>query len=210
MQPSPAAPAATPPPSAAAAAPVAGERWIYRLSGKWRTSAQRRIEIVARSVAGTVVTDALDVLEPETAGGTELRRSRGDRPDFISWSTIGPEFSPYFSAFVDLLEQGAMTGLATPDLAAQWSGWYSEAKVLGRESVQVPAGKFDAIKVEVWSTRKRTGTFSQARLEPVRVNYLVWYVPQLKRYVRMQRRITTADNSESEKDVFELLSHHLP
>jgi hypothetical protein len=189
---------------------VAGERWIYSSSGKWRTSAQRRIEIVARSVTGTVVTDALNVLVPETVGGAELQRSRGDRPDFIAWSSIGPEFSPYFGAFVDLLQQGLLSGLATPDLDPQWTGWYSEARVLGRESVQVPAGRFDAIKVEVWSTRGKTGTFSQARLEPVRVHYLVWYAAQTKRYVRMQRRITTADSSESEKDVFELLSHHLP
>ena len=103
-----------------------------------------------------------------------------------------------------------MSGLATPDLDPQWSGWYSEATVLGRESVQVPAGRFDAIKVEVWSTRKQTGGFSQARVEPLRVYYLIWYVPQVKRYVRMQRRITTADSSESEKDLFELLSHRLP
>jgi len=206
-----AAPApATSPQVAPTARPVAGERWIYSSSGKWRTSAQRRIEIVARSVAGTVVTDALNVLVPETVGGAELQRSRGDRPDFIAWSSIGPEFSPYFGAFVDLLQQGLLSGLATPDLDPQWTGWYSEARVLGRESVQVPAGRFDAIKVEVWSTRGKTGTFSQARLEPVRVHYLVWYAAQTKRYVRMQRRITTADSSESEKDVFELLSHHLP
>ncbi|MEO8546207.1 MAG: hypothetical protein ABI434_21655, partial [Burkholderiaceae bacterium] len=197
-------------PIAPTAGPVAGERWIYRSSGKWRTSPQRRIEIVAHSVDGTVVTDALNILEPETVGGTELRRSRGDRPDFIAWGTIGPEFSPYFGAFVDLLQQGLLSGLATPDLDPQWTGWYSEAKVLGRESVQVPAGRFEAIKVEVWSTRKQTGSSSQARLEPVRVHYLVWYVPQLKRYVRMQRRITTAGNSESENDVFELVSHRLP
>lgn len=190
--------------------PVAGERWIYRSTGKWRTSPQRRIEIVARAVAGSVVTDALTVLEPETAAGTELRRSRGDKPDFIAWSAIGPEFSPYFGAFVDLLQQGVLSGLATPDLDPQWRDWYSEAKILGRESVQVPAGRFEAIKLEVWSNRKQTGTFSQARLEPVRVHYLVWYVPQIKRYVRMQRRVTTADSSENEKDVFELLSHRLP
>ncbi|MEO7941157.1 MAG: TIR domain-containing protein, partial [Burkholderiaceae bacterium] len=157
---------ATSPAIANSGKPVVGERWSYRSSGKWRTSAQRRIEFVVRSVAGTVVTDALSVLEPETAGAVELRRSRGDRPDFVAWSTIGPEFSPYFGAFVDLLQQSAMSGLATPDLDPQWSGWYSEATVLGRESVQVPAGRFDAIKVEVWSTRKQTGGFSQARVEP--------------------------------------------
>lgn len=205
--------AATPSPAhnatvtANATLPVAGERWVYRSSGKWRTSPKRRIEVVARSVAATVVTDALTVLEPDTTGGAEERRSRGDKPDFIGWKSIGPEFSPYFGAFVDLLQQGPFADLPTPDLDPVWSRWQSRVTVLGPESITVPAGTFDAIKVEVWSSRGQTGTSSQARLEPVRVHYLIWYAPQVKRYVRMQRRVTAADNSESEKDEFELVSY---
>ena len=76
--------------------------------------------------------------------------------------------------------------------------------------VQVPAGTFDAFKVEVWSSRHQTGSRAEASVEPLRVNYLIWYAPQPKRYVRLERRVTTADNSESEKDVFELVSHRLP
>jgi len=193
--------------NANATIPVAGERWVYRSSGKWRTSPKRRIEVITRAIAGTVVTDALNVLEPDTAGGAELRRSRGDKPDFIGWKSIGPEFSPYFGAFVDLLQQGPLTDLPTPDLDPVWPRWQSQARVLGRESVQVPAGRFDAVKVEVWSNRERTGSSTEARLEPVRVHYLIWYAPAVKRYVRMQRRVTTADNTESEKDEFELLSY---
>ena len=51
---------------------------------------------------------------------------------------------------------------------------------------------------------------AEAQMEPVRVNYLIWYVPEIKRYVRMQRVVSTVANSESEKDVFELLAHRLP
>ncbi len=199
-----------PVPAGTTALPVAGERWLYRSSGKWRTSPKRRIEVVARSVAGTVVTDTLNVLEPAGTGAAELRRSRGDKPDFIGWNAIGPEFSPYFGAFVDLLRQGSLSGLPTPDFDPQWTGWLSQATVLGRDTVQVPAGTFEAIKVEVWSNRRPTGTLAQAQLEPVRVHYLIWYAPQTKRYVRMQRRITSAGHSESESDVFELVSHQRP
>lgn len=199
-----------PVPAGATALPVAGERWLYRSSGKWRTSPKRRIEVVARSVAGTVVTDALNVLEPAGTGAAELRRSRGDKPDFIGWNAIGPEFSPYLGAFVDLPRQASMSGLPTPDFDPQWTGWQSQVTVLGRETVQVPAGTFDAIKVEVWSNRRPTGTLAQAQLEPVRVHYLIWYAAPTKRYVRMQRRITSAGHNESEKDVFELVSHQRP
>ena len=188
--------------------PVKGERWTYRSSGKWATSPKRRFEIVAQSVADGVVTDELQASEPTSR--TEVRRVRGNGPDFIAWNIIGPEFSPYLGAYLDLANQKSFSDLPTPDLEPQWRNWYSQAKVLGRESVQVPAGTFDAFKVEVWSSRHQTGSRAEASIEPLRVNYLIWYAPQAKRYVRMERRVTTADNSESEKDVFELVSHRLP
>ena len=161
-----------------------------------------------QAVAGDVVTDALNVLEPTT--GAELKRSRGGRPDFIAWDLIGKEFSPYFGAFVQLAQQDSLSGLPTPNLDTMWTGWSSQAKVLGQESVSVPAGSFQAYKVEVWSNRAQTGNSTTAHIEPVRVHYLIWYAPEVKRYVRMQRRVTTASNSESEKDVFELLTHRAP
>jgi hypothetical protein len=188
--------------------PMKGERWTYRSSGKWATSPKRRFEIVAQSEAGGVVTDELRASEP--ADRTEVHRARSNKPDFIAWNVIGPEFSPYLGAYVDLARQNSFSDLPTPDLEPQWRDWYSSAKVLGKESVQVPAGTFDAFKVEVWSSRHQTGSRAEASIEPLRVNYLIWYAPQAKRYVRMERRVTTADNSESEKDVFELVSHRLP
>lgn len=195
-------------PSVASPLPLKGERWTYRSSGKWPTSPKRRFEVVVQSVAGDVVTDALNVLEPTT--GTEQKRSRGGRPDFIAWDLIGQEFSPYFGAFVQLAQQGSLSGLPTPSLDTAWSGWSSQAKVLGQESVSVPAGSFQAYKVEVWSNRAQTGTSATAQIEPVRVHYLIWYAPDVKRYVRMQRRVTSANGSESEKDLFELLAHRTP
>lgn len=209
-----AAPAAAPGPAAAPAAvassslPVKGERWVYRSSGKWPTSPKRRYEIVVQSVADNLVTDELRLIEPES--GAEVRRARGNQPDFIAWNLIGPEFSPYFGAFVDLAGQGRLSGLPTPDLNPQWTNWYSKAEVIGRESVSVPAGTFNTLKVEVWSSRNRTGSQTEAQMEPVRVNYLIWYAPEIKRYVRMQRVVSTVANSESEKDVFELVAHRLP
>ncbi len=188
--------------------PVRGERWTYRSSGKWPTSPKRRFEIVAQSVADNVVTDELRLLEPES--GSEVRRGRGNQPDFIAWNAIGPEFSPYFGAFVDLARQSPLGNLPTPDLHPQWRNWYSKAEVVGRESVSVPAGTFNAFKIEVWSSRNRTGSQTEAQMEPVRVNYLIWYAPEIKRYVRMQRVISTVASSESEKDVFELVNHRLP
>lgn len=188
--------------------PVRGERWIYKASGKWPTSFKQRFEVVAQSVADSLVTDELRVADG--SGGPELRRSRGSKPDFVAWTAIGMEFSPYFGAYGDLARQGSLTNLPTPDFDPQWRDWHSSVEVLGRESVSVPAGTFDAFKVQVWSNRRQTGSAATLQVEPVRVRFVVWYAPQVKRYVRMQRTVVSANNSEIEVDLFELVAHRAP
>lgn len=193
---------------AVAALPVKGERWLYKASGKWPTSFKQRFEIVAVSVVDSLVTDELRVVDG--AGSPEQRRSRGGKPDFVAWTTIGMEFGPYLGAFVDLARLDSLSGLPTPDYDPQWRDWQSRLEVLGRESISVPAGTFDAFKVEVWSNRRQTGSVATLQVEPVRVRYTLWYAPQVKRYVRMQRTMVSANNSEMEKDLFELVAHRGP
>lgn len=190
--------------------PLAGEHWTYQSRGKWPTSPKRRFEVAIQSVANGVVTDALRLVEPDTAAGGEVRRSAGRRPGFVDWAVIGTEFSPYWGAFVELSRGEGARGFETPDVGGYWTNWHSVARVLGEESVSVPAGTFSAYKVEVWSTRNATGGPAQAQLEPVGIHYLVWYAPEAKRYVKMQRRIISASNSENERDVFELVAHRMP
>ena len=99
---------------------------------------------------------------------------------------IGMEFSPYFGAFADLAHQESLGSLPTPDYDPQWRDWQSKAEVVGRESVSVPAGTFDAFKVEVWSNRRQTGSVATLQVEPVRVRYTLWYAPQVNRWVQRE------------------------
>lgn len=208
----PAAATGTAPASESASAlPRMGESWSYRSSGKWPTSPKLRFEIVVQSVtADGLITDALRPLDPGAGLSPEVRRSRGSKPDFIAWNGIGNEFSPYLGAFVALADMNKQSGFPTPDLGAYWTQWYSEARAQGQESVSVPAGTFSARKIEVWSSRRATGGAAQVSIEPVRVNYLIWYAPQVKRYVKLQRRVTSASGQEIENDVIELVSHRPP
>lgn len=203
-------PAVTDTTSSASGLPRRGERWVYQSSGKWRTSPKRRFEMVMQSLVDGLATDALRPLDPDAGPRAESRRSRSGAPGFVTWSEIGFEFSPYLGASVSLAEMGSQRGFATPDYDPQWGDWYSQAKVLGQESISVPAGTFSAHKVEVWSSRRATGGPTVAQVEPVRVHYLVWYAPEVKRYVKMQRRMLSAASLEMEKDVFELVEHRQP
>lgn len=183
-------------------APRVGESWTYRTSGKWPTSPKRNIVIAVQSVANGVVTDGLRA----EGIAADVRRSTGAKPMFMSWNEIGTEFSPYLAAYNDMNSLGALRGFATPDVGAHWTQWHSEGKVIAQETVTVPAGSFQAHKVEVWSNRRATGGPTQAGIEPVRIQYLIWYAPSAKRYVKMQRRVISASGAENERDVFELVA----
>ncbi|MBT9466463.1 toll/interleukin-1 receptor domain-containing protein [Hydrogenophaga sp.] len=187
------------------ALPRPGESWTYRTSGKWPTSPRRDIVISVQSMRDGLVTDALRA-DAEARVVGDSRRAMGGRPGFLKWDQLGLEYSPYLGAFRDLSTLGALSDFATPDVDT-WGQWHSQAKVLGRETVNVPGGTFEAFKVEVWSSRSATGGATQAAIEPVRIHYLVWYAPQVKRYVKMQRRVISAANREIEKDLFELVAH---
>jgi hypothetical protein len=200
------APAALPeaarPTDVRAGTPRVGESWTYRTSGKWPTSPKRSIVIAVQSVANGVVTDGLRA----EGIAADMRRSTGAQPMFMAWNEIGTEFSPYLAAYSDMNSLGALRGFATPDVGAYWTQWHSEGKVIGQETVTVPAGSFQAHKVEVWSNRRATGGPTQAGIEPVRIQYLIWYAPSAKRYVKMQRRVISASGAENERDVFELVA----
>lgn len=157
-----------------------------------------------QSVAGEVVTETLRMIDP--AGGGEVSRSRGGKAEFVAWKDIGIEFSPYLGALGELARLESQSGLATPDWESQWTLWYSQFKRIGQESVSVPAGNFNAHKFEVWSNRHATGTRMMAPSEPTRVHYYVWYAPEVKRYVKMQRRVISATNNELEAETFELVA----
>ncbi len=191
-----------PAPPADGVAPRVGESWTYRTSGKWPTSPKRNIVIAVQSVANGVVTDGLRA----EGLAADVRRSTGATPMFMSWNEIGTEFSPYLAAYKDMSSLGTLRGFATPDVGAYWTQWHSEGKVVGQETVTVPAGSFQAHKVEVWSNRRATGGPTQAGIEPVRIQYLIWYAPSAKRYVKMQRRVISASGAENERDVFELVA----
>jgi hypothetical protein len=207
------APAASPPQQVAIAAPtiakaaasgglpVKGESWTYRTSGKWPTSPKRNFEVVVQAVADGVIAEAL-------AG--EVRRTPGGKPGFVLWPEVGIEFSPYLGVLGELARLESQSGLSTPDWESQWTQWYSQFKRIGQESVSVPAGTYNAHKFEVWSNRHATGTRMMAPSEPTRVHYYVWYAAEVKRYIKMQRRVLSATNVELESELFELVAQRAP
>jgi TIR domain-containing protein len=201
------APTAPPPASGALRT---GESWTYQVQGKWPTSPRRLVQFTLRGQEGGSLREELAQLQPESRVGKENRHLRSDEPAVLLWTELGSEFSPYLAAGRQWQGGEKWISIPTPDLDPNWRNWHSNAKVLGQETVKVPAGSFHAWKVEAWSSRAATGGNTQADMEPTRVRFLVWYAPEVGRYVRMERSIINARQTAMEEDVFVLTAHQSP
>ncbi len=120
---------------------------------------------------------------------------------------LGTEFSPYLAAFGGVDSKSSWKGIPTPDTNNFWTKWYSTGGVEGRESVTVPAGTFDAVKLEIWSARTASGSQTERDSEPVRIQYNIWYAAEIKRYVKMVRTTTAASGQRMNTDTFELVAY---
>ncbi len=205
-----AAPEKAPEPAPVASGhPQVGETWIYRTRGKWATSPARTLQFTTDRVDGTTVYEKMRILEPQSSR-TVLRRSPGTQATLVDWGDIGWEFSPWMAAFDPPTNSGRWRGISTPTLEGRWGDWNTVAKVDDRERVRVPAGSFDTVRIEVWSTRSATGGSAMRDVEPVTVHFDVWYAPEAKRYVKMVRTTKAPSNAEIEKDTFELIEIRAP
>ena len=186
--------------------PQAGDTWIYRLSyprlrGQWGrpTRPQAMHAIAVSSVADDRIVDLLSV-----DGGTPVTFSHASGPTLLAQGMS--IFSPYLAAFTSLPVTGRLGAVAISEPACV-RGFFCNAKgrISGRETVQVPAGKFLAAKVVVdqeWrggaprSTGGRTLT--------------VWYAPEVSRAVKFSSRLVVGDLTPMDADFdLELVSYQL-
>lgn len=200
-----AAPAAEAAPQASGNLPAAGDTWVYRSRGKWPTSPKRLVSITVDKTEGGLIYETMTQLEPDQRpGGT--RRSSNTSPAFVDWTWLGWEFSPWFITG-DAIKKGEWSSIPTPELPGGWGSWFTVGKVVGRGNVTVPAGTFPAIEIEVWAKRHPTGGPAQASVEPTDVRMSVWYAPDVRRYVKMDRRTKSASSFEIERDTVELVKY---
>lgn len=95
--------------------------------------------------------------------------------------------------------------------AAGLPGWTTSAEIQGWERVTVPAGTFKALRVRV--AGRRSAPIGGRNAFAGRFEMTAWYAPDVKRIVRQEQRIWTADGISpalSADEVFELLAYRPP
>jgi len=170
-------------PIVAARAPRVGDTWRYRYTSGWKNVAPRTVVVRVSAVTADRVRDALAV---EGTGGGAVERDFTSRLELALRAAAGLDVlepSPYLQAF-DALQPGARPQVAMPP--ASWgSQWSGSARFGGTERVVVPAGAFDAARVDVYGRRSFLVGQMDDAIDPVRLDVAAWYAPQVKRFVRL-------------------------
>lgn len=197
----PAADAALPP-----GMPHPGDRWKYRyvdgFNGQTReifiheVTAARAGEIDDRMYidGGRIIGDER-AFTPESMLALAQRRLR---------SVARLEFNPYLQAFTPNLSLGRFGPIRVAVQAGE--PWEFTGRVIGKEAVSVPAGTFQTMRIELTGKRPDSG---HPRLEPVQAQYVVWYAPEAKRYVKYEANAWNQYHQALAMDRFELVEFRL-
>lgn len=204
------APSAMLEPVTALGFPRAGDTWTYRYVDGWHTQPERTLVYSVSAVSESEVRETLTVdshLVDEQAYTAAVklieREFIKDRPMV--------DFSPYLLAFHDvdkkMVEWKKLPYSSNSPSAAFLHSWDLDGKILGKETVTVPAGTFQAVKARI--TGQRQPRHFPAAQESTQVVHTIWYAPEVKRIVKMTSDLKNPRHEPTDKDVFELISYKL-
>lgn len=122
------------------------------------------------------------------------------------------EFSPFMTAFSELQPGVRWSKIDGAKSSDSINDWRFSGKVTGRERVRVPAGNFDAIKAELegqldLSFPSTRDPFSETAASYQ--TYSIWFVPEIGRAVKYERRTYNRGRRLLEHEQYELMSYRL-
>ncbi len=177
-----------------------GDSWTYNLieNGKRQVD---MVTVVVTGVDGGQISETVSRIGVRHAGLTRTFSARFDpQAAFQEAELPGKyyvvEFSPYFLASEPPqrgLEWSSPEAQLTLDKAtSQRAPTRLTVRVIGQERVRIPAGEFEAVRIE-------------ARGADQRVVYTYWYSADVRRAVKISRRQTGAGGGTSSEETLELL-----
>jgi DICT domain-containing protein len=193
-----------------AALPSIGDSWTYRHVDGWKNTTVSTIDYKVTAVS------PMEVRERVTGDGQpqkELAYGNGLMAIGVRYGDVEKtEFSPYLSGFMKLEKDQRFSDIEFKTDRSYGYGhpWMLKARVVGEETVTVPAGKFQAIKVEVTGTRDTEVRSNSSGMLANAIQHTLWYVPAIKRVVRQESNSSTASAQwRGDRDVYELVSYKL-
>lgn len=187
--------------------PAVGTSWTYRFQDL-RFPNSQTFTLKVLGVDGWTVQE---IYTPGPGSG------RGSQPSIVSADEMhfvtrrlgaeryALEFAPYL-----LAKTGAGAEVHSSAAKSQYPGstqspWTVNVRLMGWEEVSVPAGTFKALRLDVAGRRGNpVGSFAAWTN---RFFYKAWYVPEVRRYVKVQHQSWSSNGALYASDLVELASH---
>jgi hypothetical protein len=180
--------------------PRPGDTWTYRYTDGWRPGQQLKIQ---HSVVSAAPGEIWDAMKSSAGSGDQIQFTPA--PTLTERAGDRVEFSPYLQAFGNLAPgRSFKLSYTTRDNGAPWE---VQVRVIGAETVIVPAGEFDTVRVEVTGNRSPMGIQLNSPA-PTRTYQVIWYSAKVKRAVKYVFK-TSWSGRESNRDLYELESYKL-
>jgi hypothetical protein len=181
------------------------------MRSKWKTVEPRTYAHRVTAVSAREVSQTISVVPNPNSTNAQQVFTPGTR--FVEWRGQGfylLEFNPFLEAFGGLQSPAAITDLpAMPPENPMYGNWSSRGRIRSSESVTVPAGTFNALKVEIDSTRAPIESAGGRSREPIRTVLTIWYAPEVKRIVKMLRVVLTPEGMHLDEDTYELVRYRV-
>jgi len=190
--------------------PRVGDTWKYVHIDRWTNITKGPFVHRATSVSPQQIHETVR-LEASDNGSEQIFTREAA---FTEHSLSGmPEFAPFLQAFDALEKPGEWRAIpAESDNAMKWS---FNGRITGTETITVPAGTFDATRVELEASRPmdygdvRATQSRKDRIYVTRVTYVVWYVPEVKRIVKCTRDEMNWNAHPGDMETYELVGYKL-
>jgi len=189
---------------------AAGTSWAYEFSDRIYTQNKARFTVEAvRADDGLVREHLLAIVDFAPTRATW--RAIDSRETRFTEYRLGAneqliEFAPYLLAAGGeeaLRQVSGAPGYPT----SGYSGWVIHASAPLREQITVPAGTFDALRLEI-SGRREVMPFTPIAV--FRFSVRIWYAPEVKRYVKLEHKTWVAKQRLYGDEVVELVKFSPP
>ena len=187
--------------------PRPGASWNYRYAFRGVGAASHNLIVRVVSVEDPVVHESIVI------GGAPERRlsvntqALSFRTQPLPRSQTLVELAPYLHSMLVKNESilwGKLTDYPIGNQAMPF--WNVTASNQGEEQVAVPAGTFKATKIEIRGSRSAPpGFVGHMHFESTRFVYRAWYVPEVRRYVKLQHETWALKGEWSGEQTLELL-----
>ena len=182
--------------------PRPGDIWRYRYVSGWRNQPSREYRVTVTESTAERVVDRLNVDDVASAEDTRAFTNVFAVTERVFPGFVVREVAPYIQAFRPGILGTDLGRLVVPrpNWGFPWTTW---VKMYGPEPVSVPAGTFDAVRVEIYGDRYPLQLDNM--IDPQRFWETVWYAPAIKRSVRHTRSSVSSRGNPLDRDLYELL-----